>query len=432
VHNQTEFRIQAEFIVVDSQRILQNGQLVICNGRIIELCESADLRPDLVLPRSTLLPGFINAHTHLEFSDLDKPFPAGPDFPSWIAAVVRHRRKQLGALGTNELIAYRQQVIQAGLAECLETGTAALADIVTAPWTPPQTSVSKNADGSANGSLQFPKVIAMPELIGLDSERFLQSLSWAKGLLSNRSNSDSSYDSSLKTIAGRGVSPHSPYSLIHPLAIESLTEIDSDVTMAMHVAESLEERQWCQQGNGPFLEMYQRIGLPTNAPRMQIGEALNLLAGRKHSLLVHGNYLTELDLDRIAESSIAIVYCPRTHQHFGHSPYPLASIRARSIPLVLGTDSRASNPDLSIWRECCVARRVHAATWGADDAFASITTEASRILGLEKDLGSLNPGKLAFINVVKSPETASPASLLDQLLRTEAEHPMPILLSNPE
>jgi aminodeoxyfutalosine deaminase len=425
LNNNNEFRIQAEFIVVDPGLILNNAQLLIRDGRIVEVCQSPSLPPDLYLPNSTLLPGFINSHTHLEFSDLAESFPAGPNFPSWIAAVVKHRRQQLGSLDADSLLRLRQKVISTGLAECLRWGTAAVVDVVTSPWSLEQLSAADSRESQPVNSSKYPQIIALPEILGLDRARFQQSLDWANELLNTTADATGSEATGSPLVASLGLSPHAPYSLIHPEAITSLKDFHPQAMMAVHVAESLEEREWLEQGCGPFRELYERIGLPTAAPRMQIAEAIELLASRPRGLLIHGNYLLESELDRIAQTNTAIVYCPRTHQHFGHNDYPLQSMLERSIPVVLGTDSRASNPDLSIWRECCRARQMHSTLWSSADALAAITTVPARVLGIESDLGSLHPGRQAFLNSVSTPAGATAQSLLEQLINADAMHPQP-------
>lgn len=420
-----EFRVQAEFIVVDPKLILTNCQLLIRDGRIAELSETPQVQADLYLDNSTLMPGFINSHTHLDLSDLAEPFPAGASFPEWIAAVVGHRRHQLGSLQSAGFKRLRQQTIASGLRECLQMGTAALIDIVTFPWSMDQFSDAGGAgtdcDHDSTIVRRYPQIVALAEVLGLEHRRFQQTLAWARGLLKLADQADLG-----KPFSSLGISPHAPYSLIHPDAIVPLQQIQPQAIMAMHIAESLEEREWVESGEGPFREFYQRLGLPIDRPRMQIAEAIELLASRSRSLLIHGNYLLESELDRIAQSNITIVYCPRTHQHFRHRGYALRSMLEREIPVTLGTDSRASNPDLSIWRECCEARQLHSSYWSASQSLAAITTLPAHILGREQDLGSLHPGCEAFLNVVRTPIAATSESLLDQLIRPEGQHPQPL------
>ena len=261
------------------------------------------------------MPGLINAHTHLEFSDLAQPFPAGDSFPQWIASVIRHRLAMAQSLTADELISNRRRAIQQGLAECWRSGTVLLADVVTEPWSP---------ESPARPAEQQTEVVARQltvsrargcraaEVLGLDAGRLEHSLDWALATHNQEKHKRTEHDWPV------GLSPHAPYSLRHPAAIDRLKADCPDTLLAMHVAESLEERQWLETGSGPFRELYDSLGLPTDGPRMQIAEALDLLAVRQHSLLIHGNYLTEGELDRLASSSTAIVYCPRTHRHFRH------------------------------------------------------------------------------------------------------------------
>jgi cytosine/adenosine deaminase-related metal-dependent hydrolase len=79
---------------------------------------------------------------------------------------------------------------------------------------------------------------------------------------------------------------------------------------------------------------------------------LELLANGPRALVVHGNWLDAAEIQYIAaRPSLSVVYCPRTHSWFGHPEYPLRQLLEAGVRVVAGTDSRASNPDLSVWRE---------------------------------------------------------------------------------
>ena len=123
----------------------------------------------------------------------------------------------------------------------------------------------------------------------------------------------------------------------------------------MHLAESREELEWIHSNSGPFREILGEAGAARSreGQRSSILDYLELLAGASRALVVHGNYLTDEELDFIAAraATMAVVYCPRTHAFFGHQPYPLARMLEMGVPVALGTDSRASNPDLSVLAE---------------------------------------------------------------------------------
>lgn len=130
----------------------------------------------------------------------------------------------------------------------------------------------------------------------------------------------------------------------------------------MHLAESLDEIQWIEAGDGPLQALLEGVvgtELLSTHDRLSLAEYLYELCRAPLAFVVHGNYLDDPSL-RILErhrEHAAVVYCPRTHAHFGHSAYPLMELRGRGIPVVLGTDSRASNPDLSVFEEARQVRK---------------------------------------------------------------------------
>ncbi|MBX3420388.1 MAG: amidohydrolase family protein [Pirellulaceae bacterium] len=416
-------RIQADFLVIDPWRILTNAQLVIRQGRIAEIHETPQLAADIHWPRRVILPGLINAHTHLEFSDLAEPFPAGRSFPEWIGQVIEYRRHQSAHMSPPWQQQIRRRAIRSGWAECGNTGTALLVDIVTPPW---QANIfdTANIKGEIGDTAWnpdcMPKVIAMPELLGLDSARLAASAQCANLILR-----DVAEMSQHLCVLGCGVSPHAPYSIRNGQVQQHLVELPVPMLTAMHVAESVDELHWIQTREGAFAELYRQMGIAVDQPPMRIGEAIELLATQPRSLLIHGNYLSESELDRIADASIAIVYCPRTHRHFGHRPYPLTSILCRDIPLLLGTDSRASNPDLNLWSECLEARRCHRQL-SAADVLAAVTCQAANVLGVENDFGTLDIGQTAWLNHLPTPDGATAEDLLERLLAPDStNHPQP-------
>ncbi len=433
---------------------MQQAQIEVQAGKVLGLQESPAEPADFILSGKTILPGLVNAHTHLEFSDLEAPIPASSSFAEWIASVIRHRRNQSQSLTDEQLRQARSAAMRRGLTEAWRNGTSALVDIATQPLDPSvftqNTELNKQSDLHGQSDLHelhqqcnldttrrptqagilpnlaqisaMPELFCLPEVIGLDNERFQQTLDWAQSLQSNFHDKQSKDSNGCLAGTGSliqafGISPHAPYSLIHPLAMDKLTKLDRSTLVAMHVAESLDELEWAKFGSGSFRDVYSRVGLPLEQDRMQIEQAIELLSRFDQALLVHGNYLTQQQLDHIAQSTTAVVYCPRTHRHFKHQPYPLAEILRRGIPLLLGTDSRASNPDLDMWQECRQAALAHP-QWPAADLLAAATTQAAEYLGIADRVGSLRPGKRFVARCLDTPTGATPANLLDHLLRS--------------
>ncbi|HEV3137520.1 MAG TPA: amidohydrolase family protein, partial [Pirellulales bacterium] len=98
--------------------------------------------------------------------------------------------------------------------------------------------------------------------------------------------------------------------------------------------------------------------------------------------------------------TMAVVYCPRTHHFFGHPPYPLARMLAMNISMALGTDSRASNPDLSLFDEMRFVAQNHRQV-KPSKILELGTIAGARALGLDPQMGTLEPGKLANFAVVQ-------------------------------
>jgi aminodeoxyfutalosine deaminase len=418
-------RIQADAVIVSPERILRPGQIVVRRGKIVECSQRTTETADIVLTEQMLSPCLINPHTHLEFSDLKTPFSPGDSFPQWIRAVVQHRRKMAQSQSPEAFEQWRSQCIQAGLTESHRAGVALIADIVTPPWLPPYT-VSQafeplrtappeciiNRSGLTMHDLALhligtPQLIALAEILGLEDARFDESKTWAMHLLNQTTEG---------TLWQYGLSPHSPYSLTFSKLQQALnTEQTKQSLTAMHVAESLEEREWLAAGSGPFRIAFEQLGVPATTPRPSIDQIIEWLASRKRSLLIHGNYLHDEEIVRVSQArGMSVVYCPRTHQHFGHSNYPIKRLLSAGVHVVIGTDSRASNPDLNPWGEVNAVRSAHpwlAPAW----SFAAVTQAAADALGAGHILGSLEVGKLAAINVSSHQSALSNAELLDDL-----------------
>jgi cytosine/adenosine deaminase-related metal-dependent hydrolase len=132
---------------------------------------------------------------------------------------------------------------------------------------------------------------------------------------------------------------------------------------------------------------------------------LRELTAAPRALAIHGNYLAADEIEFLAAHAdrLAVVYCPRTHAWFGHTPYPLAHMLSAGVRVALGTDSRASNPDLSLLEEMRFVARHHPQLDPAR-VLELGTLAGALALGRDGDIGTLEPGKLANLAMVPLPE----------------------------
>ncbi len=240
-----------------------------------------------------------------------------------------------------------------------------------------------------------PGAVLFRELIALAPERVNQQLEIARRFL----------EAGKTGAAVRGLSPHAPYS-VHPKLFDHLIGLsaESRTPLAIHLAETETELQLLRDGTGALVDFLSDLGVWRDGivPRgTRPLRYLRSLADLEHVVIAHGNYLDDEEIDFVASHrNLAVAYCPRTHAFFGHCQHPWRKITARGGVVAIGTDGRCSNPDLSVWNELLF---VSARTPDCDPAILLQigTLNGARALGLQAELGTLEPGKQAKIAIIR-------------------------------
>jgi cytosine/adenosine deaminase-related metal-dependent hydrolase len=164
------------------------------------------------------------------------------------------------------------------------------------------------------------------------------------------------------------------------------------------LAESRDELDLLHHRRGPFVSFLKELGA-WDADGLAPSPAFVMKLCNQHipKLFIHGNYLAPSA--RIPRNS-TVVYCPRTHAAFGHTPHPFRQFLARDIRVALGTDSLASNPDLSVLAEIRFLHQ-HCPDVPCDVLLRMGTLSGAEALGWADKAGSLEPGKSADLVVVQ-------------------------------
>ncbi|MFP6751844.1 MAG: amidohydrolase family protein [Pirellulaceae bacterium] len=370
-------KISARWVLTMSGELLENGVVEIQQGRIIDV-RSARAGEDLLeLGEVALLPGLVNTHTHLEFSQLSEPIQA-PSFTDWIRQLVSYRREQL-ATGEKRVAAICQ-----GIVESISSGVTTIGEIAT-----------DSECQQAYADLPSPSIV-MREVIGTAAADEQDRLAMVQQFLGS-------------VPAGAGwqgaISPHSPYT-VRPSLLEELCELATvhQLPAAMHLAESREEMQLFQDQQGPLRELLEELEAwheDAWPPGFTVASCLEHLCRCPRSLVIHGNYLDPVHWQLLAEQRerVSLVYCPRTHRHFDHPDYRLAERLAAGVRVVLGTDSRASTADLDLLAEIRAAAEEHPGV-SPGQLLAMATSDASEALGLAGEVGQLAAGRRANLVVV--------------------------------
>jgi cytosine/adenosine deaminase-related metal-dependent hydrolase len=181
--------------------------------------------------------------------------------------------------------------------------------------------------------------------------------------------------------------------------------------IAIHLAEWAAEADLLRDQTGALVPFLHELGVwdPSGLVRSW-EQVVNLASGPFPALFIHCNYLpAEIQIS----TNVSVVYCPRTHAAFGHPPHPFRQFLARGVRVALGTDSLASNPDLSILAEARFVRSRHRDLSG-DTLLRLATLSGAEALGWADETGSLEPGKSADFAVVRLPDrdAADPHELL--------------------
>jgi aminodeoxyfutalosine deaminase len=397
---------------------LRDHWLVASAGRIEfigpSLPPSLDIDCQIELPDVAILPGLINTHCHLEFSDLSVPFVADGSFTKWIGDVVAYRRSS-----TEDPLTSRKRAIQNGVQESYGSGVRYLVDTITAPWSVDwiqeaidDCSLPSDAAKALTGNVPF-LVQACPEVLDIRMDRGEATQIHCREV--NRSTANR------KWCSGRqAISPHAPYTTSLQLVCETIQSLkEADGIVSMHLGESHDEIAWLSDRSGPMLEALKSFRDSYYLENIgTLHDYVRAIVDAPIALVAHGNYFMNGDLELLISNrkTAAIVHCARTFEHFhAHESYPLVERVSMGVTHLLGTDSRASNPDLNLWAEVQTVANSHAID--PEQVISMVTRSPAELLRLS-DLGTLEVGKRSLCTAIGVDGLAhlSPDQVLNRLM----------------
>ncbi|WP_437203628.1 amidohydrolase family protein [Planctomicrobium sp. SH664] len=369
-------RLRARWIFPGDSPPIENGCIEIANGHVQRLIDESRAA-DLDLGQMAIIPGLINAHTHLEFSHFTQPLQPLDQFPEWIRNVIASRRDFTGSPAHS---------LQRGLTESRHSGVTGIGEIATS---------NELCRDVFRSSPIAPRTLVFREILGLHPDRIESQLAEANSFLAQQPTPEPMQ---------RGLSPHAPYSL-HPDLFRRLCDVAGNrrVTVAMHLAESPAELQLLRSGDGPLQELLTALGIwqPKEfRTRLKPYDFLQRLSELERVLVIHGNFLDEDEVQLLSQHpQMSVVYCPRTHAAMQEGQHPWQKLLREGINVAIGTDSRASNPDLSLWNELRFLQQQHPQI-PAEELLQLGTLNGARALGWT-DVGHLQPGAIADLCVIR-------------------------------
>ncbi len=331
-----------------------------------------------------ILPGLVNAHTHLELSYLRGRVPPASRFSEWIRTVIATRR-QYPDPAAPEILDAAREAIRAARA----CGTALVGDISNTLVTIP---LLREAGIAAR---------VFYELLGFNVP------DPAARVAAARDRIDALQDGGVRV----SLAPHAPYSVSPPLFAALRADLDAhpDAVASVHLAESTDEVEFVRDGAGDIRATLESLGvwtdewrevLPSGTSPVGYLERLRFLDRRV--IAVHGVRMDGADLARLRDLGVALVSCPRSNAHVGVGSPPLEAFYASGVTVAFGTDSLASVEDLDVFQELAAARRLAPAVPAAR-LLESATRAGAEALGFGGELGTIEAGKRAELVAVSLP-----------------------------
>jgi cytosine/adenosine deaminase-related metal-dependent hydrolase len=362
--------LSADWVLPVAGPPIQDGAVAIEGGRIAAVGSAAELGAGTHYEEAAIVPGFVNAHSHLEYA-VYAGFGDGLSFGPWI--ILHTERK--ARLDWDATLA----IARLGAGQSLASG------------------ITTTGDASFSGAAAR----ACAE-VGLRAIVYLEVFGRGTEQIADR------YEANRERIAdvigdeiSLGISPHAPYTCSAELYAACL---ELDLPLTTHLAESEAEQEWLASGTGAWEPLAELLPAPPGETGIRHLARHGLLDRRMtaaHCVLADGE-----EVELLARYDVAVVHCPRSNAMLGCGIAPLAELRAAGLRIGLGTDSPASAPSFDMFDEMRAtvmgarARERRSDVLSAADALALATLGSAQALGLEDEIGSLAPGKRADLAVV--------------------------------
>jgi aminodeoxyfutalosine deaminase len=373
--------IRARVIVTMDGPPIENGAVAVSGNRIIDVGKFPEISARhsgqqlIDLGEQVLLPGLINAHCHLDYTCLRGQIPPKKSFADWIRSINAEKAK-LSAQ------AYLASITE-GFAEAKRFGTTTIANLTAFPELIPQ--------------LAPPiRTWWFAELIDVRSpERANELVDRAIGALKQARDSS----------GGLGLAPHALFTASTNLyrRCEEIAQREN-ILLTTHLAESREEMSMFRDGAGPLYDFMRSIGRPIDDCGHDTSLALFVSAigapgGRALPvgwIVAHLNELAKSDFELLEafRGKFHVVHSPRSHDYFAHSAFAFERLRDLGFNICLGTDSLASNENLSLFAEMR-AFRCSVPAVSPKEALEMVTVNGGRALGRQQTIGRIRANYFA-------------------------------------
>jgi len=373
--------------VLTGRGAIRHGAVAVSDGRIVavgaqrEVLSPTPAGTEVIEWPGTLTPGLINAHTHLQYTDMaDLGQASHASFETWSELFEAEYARPHD---------WRRSA-ERGLDAVIRSGTTAVCDVVT-----------------------HVEALDVLRSGGLHGIAYWEVMAWYHGDWVDRGRQET-----IDVLRGAdgatvGLSPHAPYSLdtevLRDLAVLAR---EHGIRSHVHLAESAWEHDYVASGSGPLADQWRRWGYAefsllrengTTQRPVSYAESLGALGPETH--IAHGIYVDADDRAALRRTGTAVALCPRSNAVLGLDEAPVAAYLREGNVIAVGTDSLSSSPSLDVLADVAalyaIARRQGYAEPDLHQRlFEAVTVGGAIAMGLSDQIGVLEPGKLADIAVL--------------------------------
>lgn len=379
----------APFVWCKKSKLLNDAFIITAGSNIIDVKTSLQTNERsnykiISFPDAIILPGLINAHTHLNLSVMRGNFKPTRDITRWFSQLVAFRQ----SMSADDF----NSSYEIGMKESIQKGITTIADI-----TDMGTAYSITKKYGLRAVLFY-------EILGMKEDFYLPRLNEKIQILEIFPEDE---------LIKPGFSPHSPYTVSLKL-FQLSKEVASKYNLQMHIhlSETTDEVKFTKSGKGRifnYLKETDFINSDYVPPGISPTKYLNKIGMfDKPLVLSHCNYLDEEDMEIIKASSSSVIFCPRSHSFFKHNNHPFKKMLSLGINVALGTDSLASNSTLSILDELKFLMKHHSDI-NIEELLEMATINGAKALELKNKIGTIEPNKCADLTAINiSNKSANP------------------------
>ena len=377
--------VRARTVVTMDGPPIDNGAVVVRGHQILDVGKFDEIKTHIAgeivdLGEQALLPGLINAHCHLDYTCLRGQIPPQKSFADWIRAINAEKAK----LSAEDYVSS----IGEGFAEAKRFGTTGVANLTAFPELVPQIDAPIHAWWFAELiDVRAPERAS--EIVDHALESLQPTLNW-------------------------GLAPHALFTASADLyrRCEKVAQ-QKNIPLTTHLAESREEMEMFHDASGRLYEFLKSIGRDVSdcGRKTPLGLFLDAIGDRAlpQWIVAHLNELTDSDFELLErlKTRFHVVHSPRSHDYFKHCQFPLERLRALAFNICLGTDSLASNENLSLFAEMRAFQKEFPGV-SPEEILKMVTVNPATALHRENMLGRIRPGFCADLIAVPCGERDRP------------------------